>query len=1077
MLTEPASADAADAFTDALLRDRGFDRNRGDELVFVLCGSDGSWVDACAAAARAGDPAIARFCSPDGPRTWIIRTIAKYGPDDADTRALAVCHAAHAVQLTGAGETERARSALLRAAELWAGAGTPVTLASTHPPMHDDPIRASLLAAHPGLPWTEVYDLVGRLDAGTPEPKPATHMTVLLDDQPDTMWGDLHAEAVTGLGEVIWPSPVAMAFSPVPPALREATEQAFRWARAHENFTPGTGIRWWLTDDRGRPAGTATRMAAAMAVTIAHEARLRKRAGRLDPRAAILAGMDPGGRLRPVAAVPAIGSGRVRTLLLADEQEPVVTGDGVRERRVRTVDQAVSAGREPRPRRVAVTVAALTALVVLVAGLVFWQVGVGRAARERTTLATQLASAARSAPPSQQVDGIRKALAALAVQPGSKPARDTLLATALADLRRLRLLDVGAAAGHRRVVLDAHGTRVAVADDRGLSLWDVTTGSRLPLDVPSGATVTAVGFGPQEQLVTAAADGTLTLYTAAGRVAARRSVHPAPTALTVVPRGDAVAVGDAGGTVTLHDLRDLTPRRSLRTTAGNAIASIGFTTDGGHVAATGSGRTVHTWRIDGTEARRAPLTGPGSFVDYDNTNTYVRVLSAPSRFSVFTAADMTLARVASALVGSPGIARHHGTNDLLIAASNSVMEVNGWPSEKKGPLTQSLTGGGVYARGALVDNVIATSEDGKRLVTQLDEATLVVYADIEVTPSPWPGRPQLIAQVWDLPDPRRQLAVTGFALGNTQVYTVDRDSRAKIDGGAAEGSAKVYRAAYSPVQHLVAVPLNSTATVGLWSVTDDGMLTGIPARFGVGEAPTAVAFDDVHRTLLVGYRRRLVTYDMTDPREPRLRLDQQLEHTITCLSVDPPASAVVTCGAGGLRRLPLDDGGLPDGSGAADPLVDSRRIDEAVAVSATTVIAGSRNGTSYLYRQSSGRWQVIPLKGHGGVSTSVNATGGMLVSAGDDGTLVISDGTTGATLATSQVGRTNRTSGISVAGSTVRIHDSIDGDRIDLDLSPQAVQRRACDLLGSASARLTVADAAADTPDEYRTLALCPAPR
>src|SRR6185312_14278379 len=99
---------------------------------------------------------------------------------------------------------------------------------------------------------------------------------------------------------------------------------------------------------------------------------------------------------------------------------------------------------------------------------------------------------------------------------------------------------------------------------------------------------------------------------------------------------------------------------------------------------------------------------------------------------------------------------------------------------------------------------------------------------------------------------------------------------------------------------------------------------------------------------------------------------------------------------------------------------------------------------------------------------------GLVVSAGDDGKLAVSDAETGTLVVNAELGASIRAVGVSASGTVVRVLGSTGGERVEVDLSPSAIHRRACDLLGESSAGLTVADADPDALAPYRALPLCP---
>jgi WD40 repeat protein len=162
-----------------------------------------------------------------------------------------------------------------------------------------------------------------------------------------------------------------------------------------------------------------------------------------------------------------------------------------------------------------------------------------------------------------------------------------------ADGRRIAQL---AARAIRVLAVSRTGSLVAGARNRRISLWRASTGE------PAGTMeederVTAMAFSPDARLLAVGtANGTIRIWTVAGRRAATFVAPERVTSLAFSPSGDRIAAGLRGGTVAVWSVQDgrrLWHRAGHR--KGTAVTSVAFSPGGRRIVSAGRDSTARVW--------------------------------------------------------------------------------------------------------------------------------------------------------------------------------------------------------------------------------------------------------------------------------------------------------------------------------------------------------------------------------------------------------------------------------------------------------------------------------------------------
>ena len=521
--------------------------------------------------------------------------------------------------------------------------------------------------------------------------------------------------------------------------------------------------------------------------------------------------------------------------------------------------------------------AALTALVVVVAGLTAYAIQQRRAA----TTAQHLTSAGEAALEADQVRGQDPSLAAqLSVSAYSLV--HTQFATA-------SLLESSGAPSAARIV-----------DSTGVVQW--------------------AALSPDHRLLAAAgADGTLKLWNVAipghpsliKQLVGPDASHPLYVA-AFSPDGKVLAAAGAGQVVHLWDVSDparAQPLGAPLTGPTNTIYSIEFSPDGKTLAAGSADDTVRLWDVTDparAEPIGAPLTGPKAYVESVAFSPDGKTLAAGTAAGTVWVWNVASPAHPVAFSGMPltGPAMEvsgvtFSPDGRLLAASSQDKKVWLWRIGAGVP-----TGGSAVPDGALTGatnwvDTVAFSPDGRSLAAGTSDASVLVWnvatgaltATLPhaqpVTSVTWDGPERIVSSdaegtvlLWTLPTPVLPTANAPssvayspdgkvLAVGGQDVQIWNAASRELIATHKLATGMFVNGLAYSPDGDVVAAAYSDGTT----ALLDAKTLAPLGAPFRVtalGNAET-VAFSPDGKTLATGGDDGTVRlWSVTDPAHPRL---------------------------------------------------------------------------------------------------------------------------------------------------------------------------------------------------------------
>jgi WD40 repeat protein len=173
------------------------------------------------------------------------------------------------------------------------------------------------------------------------------------------------------------------------------------------------------------------------------------------------------------------------------------------------------------------------------------------------------------------------------------------------------------------------GSLVAGAGGRRLSLWRIPTGEPVGA-IESDAPATAIAFSPDaRRLAVATVDGTIRIWTVAGRRTATFAAPERVRSLAFSPSGDRLAAGLGNGSVAAWSVRD--GRRLYQRPGhhkGTSVLSVAFSPGGRRIVTAGSDTTALVW---------SAATGEPAFVLSGHVATVSGAAFSPNGHWVVTA--------------------------------------------------------------------------------------------------------------------------------------------------------------------------------------------------------------------------------------------------------------------------------------------------------------------------------------------------------------------------------------------------------------------------------------------------------
>ncbi|MGM0386040.1 MAG: helix-turn-helix domain-containing protein, partial [Actinomycetota bacterium] len=668
--------------------------------------------------------------------------------------------------------------------------------------------------------------------------------------------------------------------------------------------------------------------------------------------------------------------------------------------------QAAEAEREEslaRTRRLRTLVAALTALVVVVAGVTGYAFNLRADAAEERDLALsrQLAEAAnrvRETDPS-----VAGHLALLAYR------------TAETAEARSALLDVSVSPLANRVegpgglpYVAVGGDVVASAGDAGgLRLWTIsdddepvlTEAATIPDADPQP--LYAVAASPDGRLVAAGGVGMVVHVWDTGDVADPRLVAdlegPEWTvmALAFSPDGSVLAAASADSSLYLWDMTgdEPAPIDEPLSGAGDQLQSVAFSPDGTVIAAGCADGLVHRWGLaDGT--RLPDLAGPDSAVGTvafrpdggallagsKDTNLYTWEIGTPdgdpSDPTVIEDAGSWVNAAAwspdGELVAAAGSDRHlrlyeatsgaalvdtahpgpvtaatflPGGRGLVTAAADGVVRL--WPSPAP---VAAMPGGRVFAVAVSPDDTLYVAGSGNGLARSYDISE--------------PHRPRALAPGVDAPEgarldgtltlsPAGEVLATGTADGAVWLWDATAAPLRLLSAAPRVQEELIEYVAFSPDGTMLAAA-SDDSTAQLWDVADPTVPRSLGSAALDGGLAMVVAFSPDNRLLAVGHSSpNVVTlWDISDPTDP-VRIGEPVtgpDQVVYALGFSPDGGVLAVGSADRtVRLLDISDPAAPAWQG--EPLLGPAGVVYSVGFSpdGTQLAAASSDGMVRLW--------------------------------------------------------------------------------------------------------------------------------
>ncbi|MEV7297655.1 hypothetical protein AB0N79_39560 [Streptomyces microflavus] len=1047
--------------------------------------SDRWWVSACADAARTGSAWLddGTPAGHDSLPERVRRLLAEYNPS-ALPAAQATLHAARAAYCLAHRSGRRAVRHRVLAVLARAGAaeGTspddlvwPEGTGGSWSALPDDagpPVPDALADANPHLPWDQIDELIQLLGSG-PLPVTRTRTVPVIADTAGAHVIRLYLTAVEDPRERALPE---ASFATLLPDASPTTAQiarAFAWARAREGFPRGTGLRWQLLGDGGRPVSDCLPIeaggAAAVGLTWMFLPRVRQ-ATRQDPSVVVHATLAPNGLLLPAPAAPeqpGPGGGPPLVVATGDRLSAARSAASGALRPRGSVADAWKATRRPKGRRTA-ALSVLTVLVLLAGAGLGLNALLSSQNYNRQQAADELASAAIHTGPDSPAEALRRALASSALDAGSPRVQQALLLASRSEKDISRVVPTGLRP-LRQLALSADGRYLAaVGSNRELRLWDTLRVEEVtPVHAPKG--VDTMAFAPRGDLLAVSGDAGTQLWD----ISASRATHTlagaeAAISLAFDAAARSLAAGTADGELLLWRTAVRPGERPL--TVGRRtlpVRSVCFPSADA-LAATGDDRTVTLWntRKPGAPPRVAKLLSAGSAVMCAAGR---RVLAVDGSKLYLLSPTLTKVREPMVLDLYPGAVYRPKTDAVLVVLTNSVKEITVDKLASLDDEAGGLGSGTLYAVNSHPGKVAAAGGDGTTVAVPTSEGDVRIYRD-SAPDNPPDRRVWATLATYPLRQGHRLLLVGGGTWGRGQLTLTDSRTD-KVVAHLALGDRMRSRGgqptAFSAEHDLVATPMESK---GLLLTRIRGSRFGLPTALprpavppdatpGVRNqtlTPLGAAFDDTRDLLFAFWGRSVVTYRISGGGAPKEISRTTVDPSPGGMTLSDDGSLLFTNTNRGQRAHSIDAAGRVAASSA---LVSARPALLMAPGPDRSLFTASVTGQVFRYTRHTrtGLWTEHPLRGHDSLPTLLRVDGDLLVSAGQDDILRLARAKDGQELGQVAMPRSFVATVERVSGGTLQIRNPWD-QRVSVPVGVAALRRQACDMLGGAAPH-TVAEA------------------
>lgn len=1020
----------------------------------------GAWWAACERAAVTNSPWLAEI-SPDHPA---VRLLAAFEPG-AEIRALAAAHAADAGRRQRHG-LPGAEQALATAACLWAGEippddawpdGVPGDEASSANVAADSEQAAAAPEQQPQWGWAPARDLAARIQPDRARQPRTIRLAVTVPDGFGGVSAGNLCVTPTDDGQLL-ADPVAMMFAEVDPAVLTEIDHAWHWAVNRDRFRPGSGCRWAIVNSAGRPVRYVPDMTVGAVAAAALGYALRLMPGtRGEPRqdALVAAGMLRSGALAPTDDEVVV-SPASRRLVVHPDQNRAGLPNGVKVRTATTASEAVRHLR--RPRYVLMTMAVVV-VVALVAGFITFRGAVTNADTERkatANLAARLAVDAGRQYSTAPDRALQLALASYRLAPDSAQTRTAVLQAMYRDVRLAGVLP--AAAGTPRVLaLSNHATAVGTADG-SVSVYDENTHRVAYTDKDHTGAVTSLAYSPDARLLASSGDD--------GRIVLRDGrkppvILPGKGILAFSPDSRLLASAADDGAVTVTDLATGTAHTlDHRATHLEGVVFVSPTV----VAAGGDDKEavlydVTTGKPVATFTSASAITsvtsdGKGTGLLFTDFAGALHYADPQTGKETHTPEQLTIDVRA---VLRPG----HG---IVARSPVEIAEFPDTPPIGSDRLTLSSPpypgGGGT--------GVPAVSPDGTRMAFLAPSGAVLLWRD--------PHGDGSVARAHDLtsgfPISGTNLLLVsagGFLVTYSELALVRRDGQvvASQTMGQLDG---VYNPplTYSDRFRLVTAMGKGTATILRVDGEKLENVATVKATTRDG-AITAIAIDEPHSRILVARSGAVTAIPADGVDHPVERLIYRANNKISQILPFPSGHDLGLSTVDGVVVLAVSSDGFVTGNGQR---LGNRTFTQAITPDDNTVTTAAPDGSVSSYTRADGVWTETRLQGHQGTVLGLTAFDNLVISAGRDAHVIVSDAHDGSTVVDVSLAPYMLPHTVWRDGDTARVsHSSPSAEEAVLTLAPAAAARAACAMSRSSA---TVGDLAPDAAPTTGGIALCP---